>query len=478
MPFIPHTEEDIETMLKTIGISSLDALFSEIPPELMLKKLNGLPKAMNEMQIAQLMMKRAAQDEGDLCFLGAGAYEHHIPALVWDLASRAEFMTAYTPYQPEASQGGLQLLYEYQTMMASLTGMDASNASLYDGASALAEAILMAVRSHSKGIKRVLVPESVHPLYRETINTIVTKQGIELINIPFDSQTGQISQSALTKASEFSAFVIPQPNFFGVLENVDALTDWAHQKEALVIALVNPTSLAFLKEPGLWGKTGADIACGEGQPLGIPLASGGPYLGFLCCKAAWLRQMPGRIVGKTQDSEGNSGYILTLQAREQHIRRSKATSNICSNEGLMAVAATIYLSLLGPHGLKKVALACHHQTKKWYHAISRIKEVSVRFSGSYFHEMVITLPKSAKKVAEQMAECKILAGLPLGGYYSGMDRSLLVCCTETKTDEDIERYVRCLKSILAEKTGDTVSSSSRKKKIIQKTNSKTARKKR
>src|SRR5687768_1313635 len=292
MPFIPHTEEDIQTMLASIGASSIDDLFDEIPPELKSDGLKRVPPGLNEMEISRLMLERAETDGRYLNFIGAGAYEHHIPAAVWQIATRGEFYSSYTPYQAEASQGSLQLLYEYQTMMASLTGMDVSNASMYDGASALAEAALMAVRSH-KTSRRILIPQTVHPVYCNVVRAIVRNQGIEVIDLPYSRASGQTLAEELDKfgKEEFAALVIPQPNFFGVLEEVDTLTNWAHGKNALAIGVVNPLALAILTPPGEWGEKGADIAVGEGQPLGIPLSSGGPYFGFMACKQALVRQM-------------------------------------------------------------------------------------------------------------------------------------------------------------------------------------------
>ena len=283
MPFIPHTEEEVKQMLDTIGVDSIDQLFDEIPSALRHDKLDNVPTRMSEMEVSRLMHERANQDRTGLCFLGAGAYEHHIPAAVWELTTRGEYYTAYTPYQAEASQGTLQLLYEFQSMMAQLTGMDVSNASLYDGASALAEAVLMAVRANRKSkSKRILMPRTVHPAYRKVVHAIVKNQGITIDELEYDKRGGFIDPDSLSSdPGDYTALVIPQPNFFGVLEEVDALTDWAHQQGALVIASVNPTSLALLKPPGEWGQEGADIACGEGQPLGIPLSSGGPYFGFM-----------------------------------------------------------------------------------------------------------------------------------------------------------------------------------------------------
>src|SRR6187455_192340 len=394
MPFIPHTEEDISAMLASIGAATIDDLFDDIPPSLISTGLKQVPPGMNEMDVTRLMLERAEADGRYVNFIGAGAYEHHIPAAVWQITTRGEFYSSYTPYQAEASQGTLQLLYEYQTMMASLTGMDVSNASMYDGASALAEAALMAVRSH-KSSRRILIPATVHPIYRRVVRAIVANQGIDVIELPYSQQSGQTLLDALDEfgKEEFAALVIPQPNFFGVLEDVDALTDWAHGKNALAIGVVNPTALAVLTPPGEWGEKGADIAVGEGQPLGIPLSSGGPYFGFMACKQTLVRQMPGRIIGRTTDQEGKPGFVLTLQAREQHIRRSKATSNICTNQGLMVTAATIYMALVGPEGLRSAAQASHANAIVLRDSLEALKGVKRIFSGPLFHEAVIALPE-------------------------------------------------------------------------------------
>ncbi|MBI3901562.1 MAG: glycine dehydrogenase [Nitrosomonadales bacterium] len=471
MPFIPHTEPDIAAMLASIGASSIDALFDEIPATLRTGKLTAVPEGMNEMQVTRLMNELAAQDAPLLNFIGAGAYEHHIPAAVWQIVTRGEFYTAYTPYQAEASQGTLQVLYEYQTMMASLTGMDVSNASLYDGASGLAEAILMAVRAH-KTSRRVLVPATVSPIYRSVAQSIVRLQNIELIEIPFDAATGTTDMQALQQhaGSDIAALVIPQPNFFGALEEVDALTEWAHAQNALAIALVNPLSLALLKAPGQWGgphpnplpqageganvslresKTfGADIAVGDGQPLGSPLSNGGPYFGFMCCKQALVRQMPGRIIGRTVDLEGKVGYTLTLQAREQHIRRAKATSNICSNQGLMVTAATIHMALLGVDGLRRAAAASHASTAALTVQASGIHGVQRLFHGAHFHEVVLQLPKRASLVLDKMRAQGVLGGFDLSAHYPQLGDAILVCATETKTAADLQRYVSALQHSL------------------------------
>ncbi|KZZ19608.1 glycine dehydrogenase, partial [Oleiphilus sp. HI0081] len=347
MPFIPHTEHDIQKMLDVIGVDKVDDLFDEIPAHLRAKPLNGVPEGLGEMEMMRLMSERAQLDEGALCFIGAGAYEHHIPAAVWDVTMRGEFLTAYTPYQAEASQGTLQLIYEYQSMMCQLTAMDMSNASLYDGASGLAEAVLMAIRANRKSkSKKALIAGTVHPLYQQVVDDIVSNQGISIDVLPMDDKALAVDSAALESfaGQDYAALIIPQPNFFGSLEDVNALTNWGQANGMLVIGVVNPTALALLTPPGEWGDKGADIAVGEGQPLGIPMASGGPYFGFICCKEKLVRQMPGRIIGRTVDLEGKEGFTLTLQAREQHIRRSKATSNICTNQGLAVTAATIYMS--------------------------------------------------------------------------------------------------------------------------------------
>jgi glycine dehydrogenase subunit 1 len=449
MPFIPHTEADIEAMLAAIGVKSIDALFDEIPAALRSGKLTRVPEALSEMQVGRLMQERAAQDGFYLNFIGAGSYEHHIPAAVWEIATRGEFYSAYTPYQAEASQGTLQLLYEYQTMMASLTGMDVSNASLYDGASGLAEAVLMAVRAHKKA-RRILMPRTVHPIYREVVRSIVHNQNIELIELPYCTEGGHTIPASLKRfeGEDVAALVIPQPNFFGVLEDVDELTDWTHAHGMLAVALVNPTSLAVLKPPGEWGARGADIAVGEGQPLGAPLSSGGPYFGFLCCKEPLVRQMPGRIIGRTVDVDGKPGFTLTLQAREQHIRRSKATSNICTNQGLVVTAATLYMALLGPDGLERVAAACHANMNALLDMLTAIRGVTRVFNRPVFHEAVLRLEAPVADVLAALRSERILGGFDLTPYYPELGETLLACTTETRTPEDIQQYQLQLKRVL------------------------------
>jgi glycine dehydrogenase subunit 1 len=454
MPFIPHTEADIKAMLEAIGVQSIEQLFDEIPAALRARGLSQVPEGLCEMEITRLMQSRAAQDGTYTNFIGAGAYEHHIPAAVWEIVGRGEFYSAYTPYQAEASQGTLQLLYEYQTMMASLTGMDVSNASLYEGASGLAEAVLMAVRAHKKA-RRILMPKTVHPIYRRVVHAIVKSQGIELIELPYDKKGGHTPAESVAKRGEgIAAVVIPQPNFFGVLEDADELTDAAHALGALAIALVNPTSLALLEAPGEWGAKGADIAVGEGQPLGIPLSSGGPYFGFLTCKEALARQVPGRIIGRTVDKDGKPGFTLTLQAREQHIRRSKATSNICTNQGLMVTAATIYMSLVGPEGLERVAAASHANTNALVETLTAIAGVERVFARPVFHEAVLRLDTPVAETLRALEAQGILGGYDLADHYPELGQALLVCATETRTAEDIQQYAFHLERIVSKRRLD------------------------
>ncbi len=445
MPFNPHTTKDVGDMLAAIGAKTVEDLFDEIPKELRIESLAGIPDALNEMQTGKLMMARAVQDGLPVNFIGAGAYEHHIPAAVWAVTTRGEFYSAYTPYQAEASQGTLQLIYEYQTMISSLTGMEVSNASLYDGGSAVAEASLMSVRAHRKSrSQRILVPTTVHPHYRKVAVATASGQGVRFEEIPCPKGFLSLADLAKYEGEDITAIVIQQPNFFGVLEDVDAITDWAHANGVMVIGSVNPTSLAILKPPGEWGAKGADIACGDCQPLGVPLSSGGPYAGFITTRMEFVRQMPGRIVGRTVDASGQQGFALTLQAREQHIRRGKATSNICTNQGLLITAATIYLSLLGPEGLSRVANESHRRANQLVSALTRVKGVKVAFERPRFHEAVLLLDRPVGPVLAELARRGIVGGFDLSNDYPELGNALLVCATETRTDADIQAYVDAL----------------------------------
>ena len=453
MPFIPHTDEELTAMLSAVGVHSLEDLFDEIPPALHAGRLEGIPNALSEMELTRLMRDRAQQDAGALCFVGAGAYDHHIPAAVWELVTRGEFYSAYTPYQAEASQGTLQIGYEFQTMVASLMGLEVSNASLYDGASALAEAVLMAVRLHRKS-RYVVMPSTVNPIYRSVARTIAHRQSIEFVELPFDSQGGHIAPECLRQLDgrSYAALVVPQPNFFGILEEVDSLTDWGHANGMFVIGLVNPIAMAWLTPPGQWGTKGADIACGEGQPLGVPLSSGGPYFGFMASKSAHVRQLPGRIVGRTVDLEGQPGFTLTLQAREQHIRRAKATSNICTNQGLLVTAATIYMAILGSEGLSRVARACHENCLSLVQRLTAIDGVERVFERPFFHEAVLRLQAPVAEVLRSLAAYNVLGGYDAGRYFSQLTNGLMVCATEQRTAPDIESYAELLTRIMGHRT--------------------------
>jgi glycine dehydrogenase subunit 1 len=454
MPFVPHTEQDVRDMLDAIGVPDIETLFDEIPAGLRCGELNGVPEALSEQQVSRLMSRRAAADGEPLCFIGAGAYEHHIPAAVWQIVTRGEFYSAYTPYQAEASQGTLQLIYEFQSMMTALTAMDVSNASLYDGASALSEALLMAVRSNRKSkSRRVLMPVNVHPAYRKTAHAIVTNQDVDLVDVAYDPLGGHTALDSLKAhaGEDITALVIQQPNFFGVLEEVDELTDWAHANGALVIAVVNPVAMALLKPPGRWGTQGADIVVGEGQPLGVPLSSGGPYFGFMCARQQHVRQMPGRIVGRTVDRDGRTGYTLTLQAREQHIRRSKATSNICTNQGLLVTAATIHMALLGGEGLRRVALACHANTRALVEKLGN-DYIRPRFNRPYFHEAVMSSALALPRLLRPLYAHNLQPGYELAGDYPELADCLLVCATETKTEDDLNLYRDHLARVIEKQT--------------------------
>ncbi len=434
-------------MLDRIGAASIEELFDEIPEALRVDALPGLPDGLPEMDVARLAAARAAADGRPLNFIGAGAYEHHIPAPVWALVTRGEIYSAYTPYQAEASQGTLQIMYEFQSMVAGLTALDVSNASLYDGASGLAEACLMAVRAHRRSKSaRILVPATVNPTWRRVASVITEGQGLKLDTLPWDAATCCIDMGALAplEGEDVTAIVVQQPNFFGQLEDVDALTRWARANGALVIAAVNPVALALVAPPGEWGDGGADIAVGDAQPCGVPLSSGGPYVGFMACRSEHVRQMPGRIAGRTVDAEGKPGFTLTLQAREQHIRRAKATSNICTNQGLLMTAATIHLALLGPAGLSRVARACLARTAELVAALTQVPGVRAAFPGPRFHEAVLKLDRPAGPLLDALAAEGIAGGLDLGRDYPELGHAMLVCATETRTGADIESYARAL----------------------------------
>lgn len=451
-------------MLQVIGADSIDDLFDEIPLHLRAGGLSAIPSGMTEMEVSRLMRQRADKNTSALCFLGAGAYQHHIPAAVWEITTRGEYYSAYTPYQAEASQGTLQLIYEYQSMMTALTAMDVSNASMYDGASALAEAILMAVRANRKSKSRkILMPTTVNPVYRQTAHTIVHGQQIEIVDVPYDRASGTATLELIKQQADddITALVLQQPNFFGCLEAVDEITDWAHENNILVIAVVNPLAIALLNPPGEWGSVdnskGADIACGDGQPLGAPMSAGGPYYGLLCCKQELVRQMPGRIVGRTLDLDGKEGFVLTLQAREQHIRRSKATSNICTNQGLVVTASTIYMAIMGARGLENTAAACHANNKALVENLTAIDGVKKAFLGPHFHETVLQLEMPAAEVLGALLKKGILGGFDLSQDYPELGDAILVCTTEMRNEDDIHAYATAMQQVFASANSGTAS---------------------
>ena len=435
-------------MLEALGVGDVEQLFDEIPDALRIHELPGVPAGISEAEVMRMMQARATRDSSVVSFIGAGAYEHYIPAAVWDLATRGEFYSAYTPYQAEASQGTLQVIYEYQSMMAGLTGLDVSNASLYDGASAFAEACLMAVRGNRKSqSRRVLTTRAMNPVYRSVARGMLAGQGIELVELPLKDGRTDLAALETFDGQDFAAVSLAQPTFLGTLEDADTITDWAHARGMLIIGVCNPLSLALLKSPSQWGAGGADIACGEGQPFGIPVSSGGPYFGFMVCKKALMRQMPGRIVGRTVDLDGQPGFTLTLQAREQHIRRSKATSNICTNQGLMVTAATIYLSLMGAEGLRRTAARCHTNTRRLALKMAQLDNVNLA-SDEFFHEAVLLLDRPVSDVLQTLSRQNILGGFDLSSDYPELGNGLLVCATECRSDEEVDRYADIMKTVL------------------------------
>ncbi len=454
--YIPNTREDQAKMLSVIGVDSIEQLFSDIPDDVKLKRDLELPDSLSEPELVSHMKQAASKNihaGTHTCFLGAGAYDHFIPSVVGHMISRSEFYTSYTPYQPEISQGMLQAIFEYQTMICRLTGMDVSNASMYDGATALAEAALMAVRS--TGREKVLVSRGVHPQYREVLNTYAAYAGIEVAEVgmsdgvtdmnELERQLSDADNTAtdnavvVNAAADNAAVVIVQsPNFFGAVEDIKTAAGLAHKHGALCAACVDPISLAILQPPG---ECGADIAAGDGQPLGNPLDFGGPHFGFLAAKKELVRKMPGRIVGQTTDHDGRRGFVLTLQAREQHIRREKAVSNICSNQALNALAATVYLSVMGKQGLKEAAELC---LKKSHYAYSKLLETG-RFEkvhgAPFFKEFVIrAVGEPVSDINKRLLDNGIMGGLKLERYYPEMRNCWLVAVTEKRTVQEIDRF--------------------------------------
>jgi glycine dehydrogenase subunit 1 len=443
MSYIPHTQDDIKEMLAVIGAKDIDELFKDISLALRPKTFN-IPKSKSEFEVTQTLRKLSAKNAtGLINFVGAGFYDHFIPAAVDALVSRPEFYTAYTPYQPECSQGWLQAIYEYQTIICELTAMDVSNASLYDGGTALFEALMMAVR-HT-GRNKIIMDSGVNLIYRTMLYTYTSNLSIEFVEIPVVH--GQSSRIELFKHldDKTAAVILQNPNFFGAVDDYSDVVEEAHKFGALAICSVYPVSLSMLKAPG---EMGFDIATGEGQSLGIPLSFGGPYLGFMAVKSQLVRQMPGRIVGATVDSDGKRGFVLTLQTREQHIRREKATSNICSNEALCALRAAVFVSLLGRDGLREMAEHNYQKAEFAKEQLSNLAGVQVKRSSPTFNEFTVLLPRHADEVVHRMIDKGFACGFPLGRFYKGMDNYLLVAVTEKRTKEEIRRLANSLEAVL------------------------------
>jgi len=447
MPFIPHTDEDTREMLEAIGAKSIEALFDEIPAELKIDSLHGIPEAMSEMEITRLMRERAAMDGAALCFIGAGAYEHHIPQAVWDIATRGEYYSAYTPYQAEASQGTLQTIYEYQSMITALTGLDVSNASLYDGATALVEAVLFSHRVLRGKRDTAVVAETVNPMYRRVLATYAASAGIEVVTVP-PGPDGRLDPDRVREAaSEPCCAAVQSPNFLGIVEDLPGLADAAHASGALAVQVVTEAASFGLLAGG--GRLGFDVVCGEAQSFGIAPGFGGPHLGFFACSEKHIRQMPGRLVGESVDEDSNRAFCLTLSTREQHIRRAKATSNICTNQGLMALAATVWLETIGGSGLRELATSCLARTEELKR---RIAAVGAPWKLAYptsptFDEFLLVGPGSGPELVERLSKEGVLAGVPSALWGGSWQDGILVAVTERNSSDDLDAFVSALERV-------------------------------
>ena len=437
--YLPHTQADRRAMLEAIGVESVEELFADVPADLRMKGSLVLPPALSEPELVRHLCSLATENQNlqdVVCFLGAGAYDHYIPSVVDHVIRRSEFYTAYTQYQPEISQGYLQALWEYQSMICELTGMEVSNASMYDGGTAVAEAAMMACAAAGK--HKVLTAAAVHPHYRQVLHTYGRDKNIEVQLAPYTDGLTDPDKLAQVLDSATAAVIVQYPNFFGGIEDLKALADAAHAKGAYLIAVVDPISLGLLEAPGALG---ADIVVGEGQGLGMSLSYGGPYLGFFATTEKLMRKMPGRIVGQTVDNRGNRGFVLTLQAREQHIRRDKANSNICSNQALCALTAVIYLSTVGKVGLQEVASQCIQKANYAYRSLTSMSGCEAVFSGPFFKEFVVRLNKPVADINRQLLAKGLLGGLDLGRYYPELEGCMLLCVTEKRTKQEIDRLV-------------------------------------
>jgi glycine dehydrogenase subunit 1 len=443
MPYFFNTPDDQQAMLEAIGVRSIEELFEMIPPELRLQRPLDLPPAKTEIEltshISQLAGKNVSTDQS-LCFLGGGSYDHFIPAVVDYIGGRGEYYTSYTPYQAEASQGNLQVFFEYQTLITQLTGMDVSNASLYDGASAVAEAVLMSLGATRRS--RIVSLGSVHPEYRQVLDTYLANLQVEHVVVPAPEGVVPVEQLAAAIDDQTACVLVQQPNFFGCLEDVEAIGKAAHDAGALFVVSVDPISLGLLKRPGDYG---ADIVVAEGQSLGSPMSFGGPYLGIMACREEFVRRMPGRITGQTVDRRGKRCFVLTLQTREQHIRREKATSNICTNQGLFALRATVYLAQMGPQGMRSVAELCLRKSRYAAQQLAAQPRFELPFAQPTFKEFVVRdRAGQVESLLEQAAQEGVFAGIPLGRWYPELADCFLVCVTEKRTREEIDRLVKVL----------------------------------
>ena len=448
MRYIPSSPGERRRLLRAIGLENAEQLFESIPADFRLKHPLNLPEPMAEADLVEhlrALSRKNIDPHDSAVFLGGGAYRHFIPAVVDHLISRSEFYSSYTPYQPEVSQGTLQSIFEFQTLICQLTSLDVSNASLYDGASALGEGILLAYRARRK--KKVVAAETVHPGYLKVASTLTSHLGIRIEKSPARSDgCADPDRIAGSLDSETAALVIQQPNFFGRLEDVEAMAEAAHKVGALLIVVVNEgVSLGLLKGPG---SQGADVVLGEAQSFGVPLSFGGPYLGFMAVRSIWVRELPGRLVGQAQDAAGRTGYVLTLATREQHIRREKATSNICTNQGLCMLAATIFLATLGKQGMRELAEQNRARSEYAKSILARIPGCRIPFVGPTFNEFVLELPVEAKPVHRALLQQGIVAGLPLSDHFPGREKELLLAFTEMNGREAIDRLARGLKEAL------------------------------